>query len=246
MFFRKKFPKIATGYGFKQEGGTKFIIVAPHAGGDDWKTKRASTLIARELNAYLIVNNKFFKPTSPKSKNFPNNIEDFNKLRWSDKQNKYLWARKKPEMKEFYQDIRAYRRIIKREDGETPVAIYIHGIKSKKIGIDIGVGIKAKNEKKFLDKNKNNGTNSGLITIKISQLKKLKELLNAKMKDRALRVTVGDRHIGWSKCSAIQFHKHRKRNDLALQLELNRFLRQKKNIKLTSKIISQAIKATFQ
>jgi len=244
MPFRKKSSEIATGYGFKQEGQTKFIVVAPHAGGDDWRTKRASKLIAQELKAYLIVNSIFFKSTSPKAHKYPENIEDFNKLRWSNKQNKYLWARKKPEMKEFYQDIRTFRRQIK-EKNNTPVAIYIHGFKAKRIGVDIGVGIKAKNEKRFLNKNKNSGPNSGLITIKISHLKKLKEILSEELKPLNLRVTVGNRHIGWSKCSAIQFHKHNKRNDFALQLELNRSLRRKNNIQLTSKIISKALKFTF-
>jgi hypothetical protein len=148
-------------------------------------------------------------------------------------------------MKEFYQDIRTFCRQIK-ERHDIPVAIYIHGIKSQKIGIDIGVGIKAKNEKRLLSKDKNNNTNSGLITIKISHLKKLKEELNKELNPLNLRVSVGDRHIGWSKRSAIQFHKHGQRNDFAVQLELNRFLRKKKNIELTSKIISEAIKTAFE
>ena len=244
MSLTKKFPEIITDYGFKQEGQTKFIIIAPHAAGDDWKTKRASIQIAKKLNSYLIVNNIFFKPTNPKAVKYPDLAEDFNQLRWGHTKNKYLWATKKPAMKKFYQDVQAFCREIKEKD-EIPVAVYIHGIKSQKIGVDIGVGIKAKNEKRLLSKDKNNNINSGLITIKISHLKKLKGELNKELNPLNLRVSVGDRHIGWSKRSAIQFHKHGKRNDFAVQLELNRFLRRKKNIELTSKIISKAIKIAF-
>jgi hypothetical protein len=40
-----------------------------------------------------------------------------------------------------------------------------------------------------------------------------------------LSVSVGEKYSGWSRRSAIQFHKHAGRNDFALQIEINRKLR---------------------
>lgn len=245
MSLNEIFLEINTSYGFKKKGFSKFVVVAPHGAGDDWKTKRAARLIAQRLNSYLVVNDKFFKPSNKKALLAPEYVEDFNSLHWGTKTHKYLWVKKNPSMKEFYLDIRDFCRQI-RKPKTKPVIIYIHGIESQNIGIDIGVGIKAKNEKKILHKQISNGDNSGLITIRISHLKKLKELLKKELSPLNLNVTVGDRLIGWSKKSAIQFHKHGKRNDFALQLELNRFLRRRKNIELTSKIISQALEAAFK
>jgi hypothetical protein len=245
MLSDKSFSEINTSYGFKKEGLSKFVVVAPHGAGDDWKTKRAARLIAQQLNSYLVVNDKFFKPSNKRASQMPEYVEDFNSLHWGTKTHRYLWVKKNPAMKEFYLDIRDFCRQI-RKPKIKPVIIYIHGIKSKNIGIDIGVGIKSKNEKKILHKQISNGDNSGLITIRISHLKKIKEMLKKELNPLNLNVTVGDRLIGWSKKSAIQFHKHGKRNDFALQLELNRFLRRRKNIELTSKIISRAMEAAFE
>jgi hypothetical protein len=244
---------LKTNYGFKQEGLSFFVVVAPHAAGDDLKTSAIARKIADELKAFLVVNKKFKKPENKKIKD-DYFVEDFNNLRWGAKSQKYFWARKKKEMKEFYKDIDEYSnkaRIL--SPFKKTVVIYIHGMKSDEIAIDIGVGAR----KHFCANSILNAKtckilfNTGEITLKISILKKLKLnlienlLINFPEIITKNKITIGEIHSGWSKQSAIQFHRHGKRKDYAVQLELNQYLRKKENISKTVKLISNSFKKNF-
>ena len=55
---------IKTNYGIKKEGKAKFVIVAPHAAGDDINTGPLSRKIASKSNSYLVINDKYVKPTN--------------------------------------------------------------------------------------------------------------------------------------------------------------------------------------
>lgn len=239
---------IHTNYGFKRYGKNKFVIIAPHAAGDDLKTALVAAKLSKKINAGLIVNNKYFKISNSKAKNNPEYTEDFNRLSWSYKHHKYLWSKKKPAMKDFFLDIDLFCQQASIYSNEKKaIAIYIHGIKNKKTGIDIGVGLKSINGKnKFINSNKKINNNGGFITIKINQLKKLHHNLHQKLKkEYNLSASVGKKYIGWSKQSAIQFHKHEGRNDYSLQLEINRKLRNKKNIDRLIDILHDNLINTF-
>ena len=239
---------IETNYGLKREGKSFFLIIAPHAAGDDLKTALISAQLAKSLNGFLLINNKYFKKNNHRSIDQPDLIADFNKLTWSYRQYKYLWQRKTPALKTFFADIGLYCKQARTYHPEQKaVAIYIHGMKDKKTGIDIGVGLKTiRGNNKFINSAKAQNKNSGLITIKISQLKKIKSILQKALeKDYQLKVSVGKKHIGWSKQSAIQWHKHEGRDDYALQLEINSSLRKPINREYLINLITLALTKTF-
>lgn len=238
-----------TSYGIKCAGNSQFIVAAPHAAGDDWKTSRFAKLLAKEIEAALVVNNKYYKPDNKFAQQRPPEFAaDFNKLCWSPTYNKYLWKRKPPAMKEFYMDVVGYCKTVKKSKlNQKAVVVYIHGMSDKKNGIDLGVGLKAKDSgKRFLNKWDKPRSNSGVITIQIKQLKKLKTLLEEKLeKDHRLSVSIGSKHIGWSKQSAIQLHKHNRKNEFALQIEVNRKLRRLQNLRYSVKLLADALIAVF-
>lgn len=242
---------ILTNYGIKNPGCSKFVIIAPHAGGDDLKTGLIAKKIAEKLNGFLIVNRNYIKPKNSQSKNKPEKTADFNELRWSQNLNKYIWEEKHNDMLLFFDDIKNYCEEAKKFDSENKaIAIYIHGIHSDKIGIDIGAGMRKHNtcsNKIFgSKKHKEIGENTGTITLKINIIKQLKKELDEKIKEKYdLKATVGESYSGWSKQSAIQFHKHEGRDDYAIQFEISHLLRQKNNLNYTAEILANVLKKTL-
>ncbi|MFH1947210.1 MAG: hypothetical protein ABIJ23_03590 [Candidatus Magasanikbacteria bacterium] len=241
-----------TCYGKKVVGNSRFVIIAPHGAGDDLKTGVIASRLAKKLNGFLIVNNKFIKPENKHALEKPDRIEDFNKLRWSYTKSRYLWKRKKSEMKDFFIDINDFcNQARKLEPGNKAVAIYIHGIKSENIGVDIGAGLKKHNRstnKVFgTKKHKEVKDNTGKVTVKISTLKKIKKQLVEKFqKDFGLNITVGNRYSGWSKQSAIQFHKLEGREDFALQFEISHlFRRDDDKINYIVDLLAETLKNNF-
>lgn len=233
MFSHSKKPFMqTTAYGNKAEGNSRFVVIAPHGAGDDLKTGVIASRLSKKLNGFLIINNKFIKPENKHATKNPEQAEDFNKLRWSYTRSKYLWKRKKPEMKCFFNDIDDFCYQARKFDSENKaLAVYIHGIKSEKIGIDIGTGLKKHNEsasKVFgTKKHSDIKDNTGKVTMKIGVLKKIKKQLTEEIqKDSGLNITVGNRYSGWSKQSAIQFHKTEGRDDYAVQFEISHLFRQ--------------------
>ena len=53
---------IITNYGQKKKGLSNFVIVAPHAAGDDIGTKEIAKEISNQLNAFVVINKKYIKP----------------------------------------------------------------------------------------------------------------------------------------------------------------------------------------
>jgi len=224
-----------TSYGKKCEGTSQFVIIAPHAAGDDLKTGIIASRLAKKLNGFWVINNQFIKPKNKRSTEIPDKVEDFNKLRWSYTRSKYLWKRKKPEMKKFFKDIDSFCIQAKNfSPNEKAVAIYIHGIHSENIAVDIGAGLKEHNHsinKVFgTKKHKEVKDNTGKVTVKISTLKKIKKQLSNKIEqDFGLDIAVGNHYSGWSKQSAVQFHKLEGRDDWAIQFEISHFFRENNN-----------------
>lgn len=232
-----------TNYGEKKPGKSRFVIIAPHASGDDLKTGLLAKKIAEQVEGFFVINKNFIKPKNSNSKKHPEKIEDFNKLRWSRYNNKYIWKKKKPEMRDFFSDIDNFCNQAKKYSKEKKaVAIYIHGVKTTKIAIDLGAGLKRHNlgNKLFgTKKHKTKANNSGTITLQIGKIKKIKKYLEENLNQE---VTIGEFYSGWSKSSAIQFHKQEGRSDYALQFEINHLLRgsKKERIKIIN-LISQTL-----
>lgn len=233
---------IKTEYGIKRPGNSRFIIVAPHAGGDDLKTGFIARRIARILGAYLVVNNKFFKPTNSKAALDPEHVEDFNKLNWY--KYEYRLRRRKKEMRAFYKDILDFSDEAGEKYGQA-VAIYIHGMNDDQFGVDLGAGVKHVNDQKV--HNADCGYKcSGVETMHLDTVKKIKQLLEKEIMSKYnLRVGIGELYSAWGRRIGVQIHKY-KRDDLAIQIEINTILKKgKDDRRFISKLISNTFSEIF-
>lgn len=237
-----------TPYGKKMIGSTPLIIIAPHAAGDDLKTGIVATKLARALGAFVIINNQYYKPTNKKALLSPEHVSDFNKLTWSFKKEKYLWARKHPQMKQFFEDIKKFTELARNFSPDQKVlSIHIHAM-NLHTGIDIGAGVKFHPRfKKFqTSATKKSGPNSGSITLELSMLQKFRSALQNTFLPQKADITIGKNFPGWSKFSAVQWHKYNNHNDEAFHLEIGKELRlsqEKRNELIAS--LTTAIQNTF-
>ena len=235
-----------TNYGKRKKGNSRFVIIAPHAAGDDLKTGYFARCLAKRLNGSFVINT-LYKKSGNKHATNPELIEDFNRLCYFPFKQKYLWKRKAPAMKEFYMDIAGFCDSVKEEE-KPAVAVYIHGMKNEMVGLDISAGLKHQGKKLFGSKfHSDTGFNTGQITLKINLAKELFRILKTELQEKQnLLTTMGASFSGWSKSSGIQFHKHGGRNDYALQLEINQSLRaSKEKIKFTVELLANALEKIF-
>lgn len=237
-----------TNYGEKQIGTSQFVIIAPHAAGDDLKTGLIAKKLAQELNGFFIINKQFKKPTNQNAK--PDMTEDFNELCWGHSYDKYLWKPRHPEMKQFFKDIKKYCDDARKYSLEQKaVAVYIHGMKSDKVAIDIGAGAKRMfgNGSILGSRIFRDDKNQGEITLKIKHIKQIKRVLSTFTKEQYnMNTTIGRWYSGWSKQSAIQFHKHEGRDDYAVQFEISEQLRLNKDKRdQIIQLLAQTLQNTF-
>lgn len=236
-----------TVYGRKAAGNSRFVVIAPHAGGDDLRTGRVARHLARLLDASIVINKKYFKSTNHKAVLKPQNIEDFNELSWSKKKICWRWENKKLAMKMFYDDIAEICDAVKNKFNDKPVCVYVHGLKTVKLGIDIGMGLKSTNGKNRFIGSSETKVYSGVPTIKISQLKKMKELLSEPIKkDYNLDIGVGNIYSAWDRRCGIQFHKTCGRDDYAVQMEIHESLKKdEKGIAAIAELLAGVFRKVF-
>ncbi len=238
-----------TRYGEKEKGRSRFLLIAPHAAGDDLKTGLIAKRLAEELRGFLVVNNKYIKPNNSRAKQNPRRVEDFNDLCWGTKSKKYFWKKKKPAMKVFYEDIAIFCDQARELHKKKPIAVYVHGFNSDGIGIDIGAGARNHNGGGKIygsRRHKETGDNTGEISVKIKILKRVKKDLEKKLKkDFDLGVTVGEEYSGWSKQSGIQFHRNVPQDEYSIQFEINQQLREPQNLKYTINLLKTILQKNF-
>ena len=240
---------VVTSYGAKYIGESKFVIVAPHAAGDDINTGSISGNVAYLLKAYRIMNNKFVKPRNSRAMTDGSNVEDFNHLSWY--RNEYVWGGKKPEMSEFYSDVRAYSEDARKHSHDRRAVItYIHGMEDRPdfLAIDIGCGLKydgnrLKGTQGTADKHPESGTNTGVVRATRQEMEKLQADLGRCITsvDPRFRAGIGEYKAAWSRSNGIQWHAGT--NDASFQLEINKTLRD--NPEGTSRIIADAIRNVY-
>lgn len=230
-----------TNYGIKEKGKSGFVIVAPHAAGDDLKTGEIAQSIAKQLKASLVVNEKYVKPTNSKAGVKP--VRDFNRLPFK-KNGKYEWSGKREDkhMKEFYDDIEKIAKSINK-----PVIVFIHGMIDR-YGIDIDIGCGAKYDKKDgklkgtekPDKHPKAGESTGIITANLKKMEELKKFFC----DRDQKTDIGRKFAAWSKRNGVQYHTGTPHG--SFQLEITSRLRKKNKLNYTSRIIAEALKSIYK
>jgi hypothetical protein len=236
-----------TNYGIREKGNSKFVFVAPHAAGDDLRTKELAEEIARLLDASVVINEMYAQKTSTHSYQNPY-IEDFNNLPWSDAQQIYLWDKRCPEMKEFYEHIKEYAEDARKYGNGRAIIIYIHGMDDDgtNLGIDIGFGAKYLDGKLHGAREHPDAQNNyGEIRAEPEDIEKLRALLADKLKvDYSINVGIGKRYAAWSRHNGIQYHFGTP--DYSFQLEVSQFLRKPQRIKYSAQLIANALKVVYK
>tara|TARA_Y100000310_G_scaffold342895_1_gene448114 strand:- start:3342 stop:4067 length:726 start_codon:yes stop_codon:yes gene_type:complete len=234
-----------TSFGYKSKGNSKYVIVAPHAAGDDLKSGEISQEIANLLNSSLVVNDSHVKPTNAsnnvRSESQRKPVCDFNNIPRGN-------IFRIDAMSDFYKhinefSIEARKNSSKQHDHkEHAVVVYIHSMKDEEIGVDIGIGAKYhQNTLKSAKSHPQGGRNSGVIRTSRILAQELRRSLRENLD---MDVTIGRRFAAWSRENGIQFHKGSP--DHSIQLEISHKLRQDENYKETANQIAKALQSSYE
>ncbi len=218
------------------EGSSPIVIVAPHAvEDDDENTKVIAEEMAKNLNAFLLINDKFHKPTDNKD----DSTEDFNHLPPS-KDGKYEWDKRVPEMKAFYDKLESLAKkasSLSKDNNKRCLVLFIHGLSHDKYDIDLGAGAKsAPNMVINAEQHVKAKDNSGSITAPIKFVENFKEIL----KKEGLKVGTGDVFSAWDEQNGTQYLRNIGMDCYSIQLEINTNLRD--DPKKTAEVLSNAVK----
>lgn len=240
-----------TSYGKKEKGNSKFVIVAPHAGGDDLRTQELAEEIGQLISASVVINEAYVQSTSSRAYKSIY-VEDFNNLPWSDSRKEYEWNKRRTPMKEFYEHIKEYSQEARKNADGSAIIVYIHGMDDDgtNLGIDIGFGAKyhggrLKGAQVNQEKHPDSGNYTGYIRARSEDIEKLQKVLSEKLKaDYAMHVGIGERYVAWSRQNGIQYHAGTP--DYSFQLEISSFLRKPNRIKYTAKLIADGLKMVYK
>lgn len=258
-----------TSYGNKRTGQTKFVVVAPHAAGDDLFTlpaegesvgrphsERIGRLLAESLDAFLVENTTHRKPGRGQATDTAAKRVDFNDL---------ANLPRSQEMRRFYSDIgescetaRVHSQGDHRSE-QRAVVIYIHGMKERdempaeqQTGMDIGIGAKWNREKgkyqgsRFHPDARKDGARIyfGKVRANIDMTQSLRKGLDTKLKrEKGLRVWIGRHFQGWSQDNGIQYHEGTP--DHSIQIEISHSLREE-DPRYVADLIATEIKKAYK
>jgi len=237
--------KIETNFGYIINGiieprKINFILVAPHAAGDDRQTDPITAALARELNCHALVNNKF-KKQGNKHIEDSNFVEDFNRPSWNAEEKIYEWDEKKREMHEFYRQLSQLIKQIKQINPLQPVSLFIHGMKENSVEVDLGCGARYHNGNLIgTTKHPQAGKNTGIITLELEKVILIKHELIA----LGISATIGQYEAAWRRNNGVQLCAGL--NCRALQIELSGEFRKKKNWPDKIGKIAVALKKPFE
>lgn len=222
-------------FGYSSEGSSPIVIVAPHATeDDDVNTKEIAMELAKDLNAFVVINDKFHKPCEDKC----DKDEDFNHLPLIG--GSYEWDKRVPEMKSFYDTVEAYTKkagTLSKDNNKRALVLFIHGLKHDKYDIDLGAGVKsAPNMVINAEQHNKAKDNSGEVTAPIKFVEAFRDVL----KKKGLNVGTGDAFSAWGSQNGTQYLKNKGIDCYSVQLEINSNLR--KDIKKTAEVITTAVK----
>jgi len=217
-------------------GKSPIVIVAPHAvEDDDENTLEISEQMAKSLNAFLLVNDKFHKPTETKD----NKTEDFNHLPPST-DGKYEWDKRVPEMKAFYDKLESLAKKasdLQEGNNKRCLVLFIHGLSHDKYDIDLGAGAKsAANMVINADQHVKSKDNTGSITAPIKFVESFRDVL----KKKGLDIGTGDVFSAWDGQNGAQYLRSKGIDCYCIQLEINTNLRN--DPKKTAELLSSAVK----
>ena len=247
---RKEYTEhIDTIYGWRRQGVSRFVFVAPHAAGDDRFAGVIARKLAEQTNGSYVVNKNFIKPTNSQASTLTGWICEFNQNNWSHKHQRYLW-KDFPAKRLFYKDIAAICDSVSRKTKEKAVVVHVHGMEHDTIAVDLGVGLKTHAKTGKLETNTPGHRYSGKVTLPLTAIHLLRSNLERAIEKcnvfKVSRVGIGEIYPAYSKRMGIQFHRHEGRKDYAVQVEINKKLKNKKTLRDTFiKTFSSVLVRTF-
>ncbi|EKE28350.1 MAG: hypothetical protein ACD_3C00072G0003 [uncultured bacterium (gcode 4)] len=232
-----------TNYWIKIKWISKYIIVATHWAWDDINTDLLTEIVARKLWAFAIINNKFFKPTSPLRNVYPDYAEDFNRLPFLIWSNEYDWTRKKKEMNEFYCDLEECVIEAKQYSNcSKAIIIHIHWMRNDwNNWIDIWIWMNFKWRKVKSSSRLNLILWKETLSVKLAN--DMKDSLNRHLNSFWLFANIWENFNAQYKCFWIQYSKVIE-NDI-FQLEICRELREEHNLDTVTGILGKVILEIF-
>jgi len=208
------------------------VFVASHAAGDDRYTGALARKLAEQTGGSYIVNKNFIKSTNSRADTCPERVADFNRNSWSHAYKKYSWKRDKPEKRIFYEDIAEIYDTAKLRRGQKAVAIHIHGMKHEELAADLGIGLRTNTQTGELETNTDGHVYTGRITMPVSFARDLQiglhSVLSTEERYPVHEIGIGRLYPAFSKRMGVPFHKHNGRSDYAVQVEINRRIKEKK------------------
>ena len=202
--------KTKTSYGWKKEGESKFVIVAPHGAGDDELTDIVAEEIAKIMDATVVVNTRYRRESC--------DLNDISDLADDEKK------------REFFKDVGDYAKEVrghsaKEHDGkEHAIVVYIHGMKGRgDKGIDIGIGAKWNKRKKKYQGAKyhpDSGKKKGKVRANIGMTREMRVKMDKKLKaEKGKRAWMGKVYAAWDEKNGIQYHAGT--GDYSMQIEIS-------------------------
>ena len=189
------------------------------------------------LDASILINDSFIKPSNPLSEKNIDKVWDFNKLPEHLDENSWI--------AEFCRDLLEYTNQIATELGETPTVLYIHGLKDRgDLGIDMGIGVRLRdkqltNVREYAEifLSSQNTAPGGSVIADIRRSLRLKNYWNSRLKkEKWYSVWIGEIYFAGRPEQLPQIHKNLKRPADSIQIEINRTLRE--NIDYTVSLLS--------
>lgn len=131
----------STLYGRKKKGESHFIIASPHTPDDFMNDSTIVEKLAKSLNASIIINDVYVKPTDHLTSTNPENVADFNKLPWGSYGENSIRDITCAGLRQFIDDLFEYTRFVSIQLNKTPVIIHLHSMKDRENHIAIDMGI---------------------------------------------------------------------------------------------------------
>lgn len=217
-------------YGVSRTGSSPFVLVAPHANEtDDEGTMAIALEMADKLNAFCVVNSKFYKPEDMEGTMH----HDFNEVPKDDK-----WGR--AEQKQFYDKVETFTKragALQHGNNKRALVLFLHALGDDAVDVDLGAGMKdTANMIVNAEQHEKAKNNSGEITAPVNFVEKLRDIF----KGAGLKVGTGKVFSAWSEKNGTQYLRTKGIDCYSIQLELGKSMR-KDPIK-TADILSKCIK----
>lgn len=217
---------------------TNYIIVAPHAAWDDYNTWKLAYYLAEKLDAFCVVNEMYIKPENTRKELLKNVVENFNRLPWDYEEKSYKWENIGKNIRIFFEDIVDFSNEIRNNLWfSKTIIVFVHWLRYE-TWVDIWIW------KSIVDGEIIKESSEWNIKFPIEKAIELQKYFNEILQKHNFECHIGKHFNAWYMRNWVQYFDWI--TDLAIQFELNKFLREHENIEYTAEILSKWLKKIWQ